>query len=918
MLAGFVLLTALQLYGQNGTAYYLDVNGTTGGFGSPSGTYNENGNYWSTSSAGTAATGAFPADQQLTFGNTGSDFAGATFTIALNSNSWVGLLINSTSANITLNGTNNAFLNGSQTWTVAAGSTLNEADMWSGGGLNFNNTSTLLLNGGGTINFNSGFGYNSYSTCTQNASGLTVNMNATAVGTQGTDHQMNYTLTAGTLNFASTKASGAFNRMRTADGSQVTLNGGVIDNTSGSAITLDLYQGTYIFSNSFTFTGTNGLNLGPAAIALQASPTITVNNGTLSMSGAISGAYNLTKAGSGTLVLANSETYSGGATTVTAGTLKMGNAYRYVKFQVDSAQAGSASFIQMSELEFYSSGTNHSGGTRIVPTGYSFNGSYNTGEDPTKLYDNSTATKYCDQTASSYPQYVTFDFGSSKVITGYDWCTANDNTPGRNPYNWTVMGSNDNSTWIALDSKVDTGNSPNTTTTWAVGWALPTNGTLPSATALSIASGATFDMVGSSQTVGSLADYSGAGGSVTNAGISDATLTINGSSSTSFGGVISDGGTNKTAVTKNGSSTLTFTGSNTYTGTTLISGGTLQLGNGGTSGRVSNSSNITNNSALIYNRSNSSTYSGAISGSGTVTQNGAGAEALTGTNTYTGTTTIAAGTLNANATAALGNGSSTNTLIFTGGTLQAAGTITSPSTRTVTLTSTGLIDNNGQAISIAGIISGAGGLTKSGAGKLTLTGANTYTGTTAINTDTLKIQGVAFSTTARTYSISSGTTLNIDGNTNVASGTTIINGTGTLYITGGTLDNPSGTGHNITMSLGSGGLIDVETGATMNNGGWQDIDWTSNLASLNVDGTFNVDDGNTATVDALTGGGTVTKSNAGAKTLSIGVNNGSGTFGGVINNGSGTVALTKNGSGAQTLSGASTPIRAQQPSMPAL
>ncbi|MBV5279823.1 MAG: autotransporter-associated beta strand repeat-containing protein, partial [Actinobacteria bacterium] len=89
-----------------------------------------------------------------------------------------------------------------------------------------------------------------------------------------------------------------------------------------------------------------------------------------------------------------------------------------------------------------------------------------------------------------------------------------------------------------------------------------------------------------------------------------------------------------------------------------------------------------------------------ISGAYAVTKTGAGTVVLSSTNTYTGATTIAAGILNANSTDALGDGSSTNTLIFAGGTLQAGGTITSPSTRLVTLTSTGLIDTNSQSISV--------------------------------------------------------------------------------------------------------------------------------------------------------------------------------------------------------------------------
>ena len=106
-------------------------------------------------------------------------------------------------------------------------------------------------------------------------------------------------------------------------------------------------------------------------------------------------------------------------------------------------------------------------------------------------------------------------------------------------------------------------------------------------------------------------------------------------------------------------------------------------------------------------------------------------------NTYADTTTISGGFLTVAASGALGSAS--NTLEFNGGTLRATGTITSPSTRDVTMTSTGIIDTNGQAISIAGNIGGAGGLTKNGTGTLTLSGTNTYGGITTVNAGTLAI-----------------------------------------------------------------------------------------------------------------------------------------------------------------------------------
>jgi len=133
------------------------------------------------------------------------------------------------------------------------------------------------------------------------------------------------------------------------------------------------------------------------------------------------------------------------------------------------------------------------------------------------------------------------------------------------------------------------------------------------------------------------------------------------------------------------------------------------------------------------------TATNQISGGSALTKAGDGTLTLSGTNTYGGSTTIAAGTLNANSTDALGNSSATNTLIFAGGTLQAGGTIASISTRGVTLTSTGTIDTNGNAVSIAGIVSGGGGLIKNGAGTLTLTAVNTFTGGTVVNEGTLSL-----------------------------------------------------------------------------------------------------------------------------------------------------------------------------------
>jgi autotransporter-associated beta strand protein len=206
--------------------------------------------------------------------------------------------------------------------------------------------------------------------------------------------------------------------------------------------------------------------------------------------------------------------------------------------------------------------------------------------------------------------------------------------------------------------------------------------------------------------------------------------------------------------------------------------------------------------------------------------------------------------------------------------------------------------------SISGLIgNGAGGITKLGEGTLTLSGSNTYTGDTTISNGVLKLQGGAFSTAARNYSIASGAVLNLDGATAMANGTSTISGSGTLRITNG-LWCSNFDGPKVVISLSPGGLIDVQAGGYIRNGGWQPFNWTGNSARLNVDGSLNMWNGNNVTVDALTGSGTVVNTYGGGPNLTVGIANGSGTFSGTISDISySTVSLTKTGAGTQTLSG---------------
>ncbi|MBN1412943.1 MAG: carbohydrate-binding protein, partial [Spirochaetales bacterium] len=70
------------------------------------------------------------------------------------------------------------------------------------------------------------------------------------------------------------------------------------------------------------------------------------------------------------------------------------------------------------------------------------------GEDILKLIDNSSSTKYLTFHASGWVQYS----GIAAIVSRYTFTSAND-AAERDPYTWTLQGSNNGSTWTTLDSR---------------------------------------------------------------------------------------------------------------------------------------------------------------------------------------------------------------------------------------------------------------------------------------------------------------------------------------------------------------------------------------------------------------------------------------------------------------------------------
>jgi autotransporter-associated beta strand protein len=200
----------------------------------------------------------------------------------------------------------------------------------------------------------------------------------------------------------------------------------------------------------------------------------------------------------------------------------------------------------------------------------------------------------------------------------------------------------------------------------------------------SLANGGIFDLNGFNQTIGSLSSGAGGGSIRNNAAATDASLTVNGASSTTFGLAITDG-TSKVALVKNGAGILTLSGTNTYTGGTTISGGSIQLG-----------------------------AAGVLANAGAITLNGGSLE--------TGGFTETVGTLNLNSTGTIALGAGNHTLTFANSNAVSwAGSV---------LTVTGWSGTAGQSNTAGGKIQvGVGGLTPAQLAKISFTG---YSGTPII------------------------------------------------------------------------------------------------------------------------------------------------------------------------------------------
>jgi fibronectin-binding autotransporter adhesin len=633
-----------------------------------------------------------------------------------------------------------------------------------------NNTETITLTGNGTGivtlsgNILAGNGNRNYA--------ITKSGTSTFVLSGANTYGGATTVSAGILNIRNATAlGGTGNGTSVTSGATLQIQGGI--SVGAEALTLN---GIGASGQNGALVNVSGTNSYAGAITLGSASTIYSNAGTLTLSGAIanggfgatfdgpgnitangliSGTGSLVKNGSGTLTLAASNTFSGGATLNGGTTIVFGGSLGASSAAVTINAATLDVAATVSSTRNFTLGDAAS--TVMV--------------DPTLTFTSTgvfSGTGALNKTGSG-----TLVLSGANTYSGGTTVSAGI----LNTQNATGLGTTANGTSVTSGATLQIQGG------LTIGAeALTLNGSGASGQNGALVNVSGTNNYGGLVTLGSASTISSDGGTLnlTNTGTitgSGFALTLTGSGDGSVSSII---GTGSGTLTKSGAGTWTLTGANTYTGMTTISAGTLQLGNGGTTGSLSTSSTITDNGNLAINRSNAvaqgTDFSGsAISGTGSLTQAGTGATTLSAANTYTGGTTVSAGTLFVNNST--GSGTGTNTVTVTGsGTLSGSGTITGA----VNVGGSGAKINPGATAATVGTLR---------TGALTLSAASTFSmDMTSTTADQLIVSGAVNVTSASLQ-------LNIPNGTGFAAGQqfTLINNDLADAISGTFSNAPAGT-----------------------------------------------------------------------------------------------------------------------------
>ena len=575
---------------------------------------------------------------------------------------------------------------------VTSGSlTIQNGFLTAGGADNTAGIITADISGAATIN----------SAITNNGTGV-VSLVKIGIGSLSLAGNNSYTggttLTNGQLNLNSATALGST--------AALLINGGSLDNTSGSPLTLTTAT-TQNWNANFTFVGSSDLNLGTGAVTLGANRQVTVTANTLTVGGVVSGAFTLTKAGAGTLVLTGINSYSG-ATTVNAGML---DAQAGVSGIARAYTVASGATLKLGYS--ISNGVAWGGGCSLTVNGVS-------AADLSGLYLNGGTVQQLGGT-------LTLQTAPS-TVRGYGTGSA------------TLNGGDVNNTHLWVKSAASGSAFASAITLGGISYGYRMN-------IESGANTATGDLTISGPLTGS-----------SNGGFDNfrkegaGSLRLTGTSTYGTGFDVYQG---SLILGANGclpASTYVVLGTGTNSAKLVLDGVTqtltaVNISGTGTANAIVGGNAVTTATITIANTADF-IYVGLLGGAGTNENNlalgksSAGMLTLTGTNTYAGGTTVNAGTLSLGSAGAVG---STGTITMNGGTLQFTAANTTDYTATSRLKlADGMLatfDTNGLNVGFANAFvlgaGGTGGLDKIGAGTLTISGNQGFTGGTFVTAGAL-------------------------------------------------------------------------------------------------------------------------------------------------------------------------------------
>jgi autotransporter-associated beta strand protein/T5SS/PEP-CTERM-associated repeat protein len=670
--------------------------------------------------------------------------------------------------------------------------------------------------------------------------------------------------------FIGDEADGSSTVLVTGAGSQLTATTGLSVGDSGCGCspligTLTIADGGVVNAADTRILAGSTLNLGAGGLAGSLiTPTI-LNRGqivanftdTLTLAANISGTGSLSKAGTGTLTLTGTNTYSG-PTAVNAGTLRVDG----------SLGTGAVTVANAATL----TGAGSIGGAVTVQNGGILAGASGSTLTMASLVLNASSNT---NVAIGRPSATLFDVSGNLTIAGTLNIT-NAGGYGSGVYHLFEYGG------TLTDNGMTIGSQP-------PGFTTSINTTSPQQVNLTVFSDPTATQFwqGASVPVGGSGTWNAANTNWLNA---------DGTGPTTWGG--------QQGIFHGTPGTVTIDGAQAFTSLEFVVDGYNLVA--GASGALTPTGMA---QLWAEGTHTTATIAAPITGAGGIVKIGAGTIVLSGANTYLGGTVIQAGTLAVSADNNLGD--SSGGLSFDGGTLRYLAGFAS--NRTVTLdTGGGTFDTNGNNATLTGAIGGAGRLRKIGAGTLTLAGGSNYSGPTEVNAGTLQAGAVNAFSASSAFTVAAGAVLDLAGfNQTIgslagAAGSSVALGAATLTAGG---DNASTTfagvisGDGRLTKVGSGTL--TLSGANTYAGGTTLVAGRLRLANNQALGTGALTTLGSV-VDYASG---VTIANAivvNSNTTQLSVTSGSATQAGVISELGGARPLEKIGAGTLVLAAANT------------